>query len=144
MLRRPPSNKEIEFEVDTLREPFYNGKGIICFDFDGVIHSYTSGWQGADVINDPLVDGIKEAIQEIRKDYRVAVHSARCSQAGGMEAIREYLAKHDIEVDGVVNFKPPAILTVDDRVICFDGNPNDLLIKIKGFKVWNKDKASQV
>ena len=28
-------------------------KPTIILDFDGVIHSYTSGWQGADVIGDP-------------------------------------------------------------------------------------------
>jgi hypothetical protein len=25
-------------------------KPILCLDFDGTIHSYISGWQGADVI----------------------------------------------------------------------------------------------
>ena len=28
-------------------------KPILCLDFDGVVHSYTSGWKGADVIPDP-------------------------------------------------------------------------------------------
>ena len=31
-----------------------NRKPILCLDFDGVIHSYISGWKGADVIPDPL------------------------------------------------------------------------------------------
>ncbi len=28
-------------------------KQTVVFDFDGVIHSYTSGWKGATVIPDP-------------------------------------------------------------------------------------------
>lgn len=32
-------------------------KPILCLDFDGVIHSYSSGWKGADVIPDPPVAG---------------------------------------------------------------------------------------
>src|SRR5690606_32058853 len=94
-------------------------KPTVIFDFDGVIHSYTSGWQGATSIPDPPVPGIKEAIQQIREDYRVTVVSTRCFQPGGIEAIQNYLAKHGIEVDGVTAEKVPAILTVDDRAICF-------------------------
>ena len=43
----------------------------VCFDFDGVIHSYTSGWKGDDVIPDPPVEGIKEVIDKLRADVNV-------------------------------------------------------------------------
>ena len=29
-------------------------KQTVVFDFDGVIHSYTSGWKGATIIPEPL------------------------------------------------------------------------------------------
>lgn len=108
----------------------------IVLDFDGVIHSYTSGWQGVDVIPDSPVAGIKEAIQDIRKYYKVVVVSTRCFQEGGLEAVRAWLDKHDIVVDEVLDHKPPAIVYVDDRALTFDGNAKDLLNKIKNFKTW--------
>ena len=37
-------------------------KKTVVFDFDGVIHSYTSGWKGESVITDPPVPRIKEAM----------------------------------------------------------------------------------
>lgn len=33
-------------------------KPLLCLDFDGVLHSYTSGWKGVDVISDFLVPGV--------------------------------------------------------------------------------------
>ena len=59
-------------------------KRTVVFDFDGVIHSYTSGWKGQSVIPDPPVPGIKEAIAEIRDaGYEVVVVSTRCASVQG-------------------------------------------------------------
>lgn len=114
-------------------------KPTVIFDFDGVINSYASGWTGGDSIPDPPVDGIKEAIQSIRRYYRVVVVSSRCYHPGGIEAIRAWLATYQIVVDDVTDQKPPAKVIVDDRAVTFDGNAAGLLEKIKHFQPWTKD-----
>lgn len=117
-------------------------KPTIIFDFDGVIHSYKSGWKGATIIPDPPVEGIKEAILDLRNDYTVVVVSTRCYQDGGIEAIRTWLVEYGIEVDDVTNEKPPALVQIDDRALTFDGNPNVLREKIEKFVPWNKKKRA--
>ena len=114
-------------------------KPTIIFDFDGVINSYTSGWQGhAEIIPDPPVPGIKAAIEEIRKEFRVVIVSSRCSHPGGIMAIKLWLQKYGITVDDINATKPPAHITVDDRAITFDGHPETLLDRINEFQVWNR------
>lgn len=120
-------------------------KETIIFDFDGVIHQY-GGWQGPEVIDGGPVPGIKEAIKEIRKTYRVVIYSTRCNSGDrlrcnkttGQVAIEKWLLKHDIEVDEVVNKKVPAKVMIDDRAICFNGDSPGLLEKINNFEVWYK------
>ena len=57
----------------------------VVLDFDGVIHSYVSGWQGVDVVPDPPVPLIDEEIKRIRAaGYRVVVVSTRCATPEGM------------------------------------------------------------
>jgi len=113
-------------------------KKTVVFDFDGVIHLYSSGWKGADVIPDPPVPGIREAIDEIRNaGYEVIVVSTRCETTKGLTAVITWLARYRIYVDEVKATKPPAICYIDDRAICFDGKPENLLRKIRSFKTWN-------
>lgn len=116
----------------------------VVFDFDGVINSYLSGFEGATIISDEPVNGIKEEIARIREEYKVVVVSTRCYKDGGIEAIKEWLDKHGIVVDDVTSEKPPAIVTIDDRAIVFDGESDGLLEKIKKFQPWYRSKAEEL
>lgn len=117
-------------------------KETVVFDFDGVIHSYISGWQGADIIPDPPVSGIANALREIHNaGYEIVVVSTRCVSQDGIEAVREWLYRNDmlLWVDKICKEKPPAIVYIDDRAICFDGHPDKLLNMIQTFTPWYKN-----
>lgn len=116
-------------------------KKTVVFDFDGVIHSYKSGWQGETIIPDEPVKGIEKALKEIHDaGYEIVVVSTRCAVPYGMNAINDWLLENGLlrYVDKICKEKPPAIVYIDDRAICFDGHPETLLDKINNFKPWNK------
>lgn len=109
----------------------------VVFDFDGVIHSYKSGWQGVTNIPDEPVPRIKENIARLRNDgYRVVVVSTRCAEPEGMKAVCNYLEKHNIVVDDVYADKPPAICYVDDRALRFNGDADMMYRQVKKFKSY--------
>ena len=119
-------------------------KPTVVFDFDGVIHSYRSGWQGVGVIPDPVVPGVANAINDLReRGYMVVVVSTRCADTEGMEAVKRYLAENGIIADGVLAEKPPALCYVDDRAICFRGNAGKLVSQVESFKTWLEDPSIQ-
>lgn len=124
--------------MDTVRE--VKRKKIICFDFDGVIHSYINGWAGIDLATDLPVTGIKGTIDKLRVSgkYKIVIYSSRCSQEAGIQCIKEYCAEYNIYYDEVTNIKPPAFLTIDDRCISFNGVADDLFYKIENFIPWQK------
>lgn len=128
-------------------------KPILCLDFDGVCHSYTSGWQGADVVSDAPVDGLFEFLWEAIKVFDVQIYSSRSNLPGGIEAMKKWLA---LEIDKHWNAhpdmpeprvellkikfpteKPPAFVGIDDRVLTFDGVFPDV-DALRNFKPWNK------
>ena len=115
----------------------------VVFDFDGVIHSYKSGWQGVDVIPDEPVEGIGDAILSIMKaGYAVDILSTRCADKKGVKAMEEWLTKWDIPYTRLVTEKPPAVVYIDDRAICFDGEAGSLLEKIEHFEPWYKKRMT--
>lgn len=120
-------------------------KPTIILDMDGVIHSYASGWQGVGNLPDPPVEGTAKAIAKLRTKYNVVVFSTRSACHDGLKAIRDYLAKHEIEVDQVVDRKVPAVAMVDDRGIRFGGNWNStvgVLMDDRMLIPWNKPGAA--
>lgn len=113
----------------------------IVFDFDGVIHQYKTKpptWDSSIILDGP-VEGIREAIDEIRElGYKVTIVSARADTEAGRAAIERFCNKYDIRVDEITNRKPPAKVYIDDRGMCFDGHPETLAQKVKDFKPWNR------
>lgn len=116
-------------------------KKSICFDFDGVIHSYKSGWKGFDCIPDEPVDGIKEFIEKLKNyGYRIVVCTSRGSSVYGIKAVEEYLKKFDIPFDEISIVKPPAIVYIDDRGMKFDPeNYEKMFQEIINFKTWMEE-----
>ena len=112
-------------------------KKTVVFDFDGVINSYKHGWQGATVINDPPVTGIKEEIDKIRDKYKVVIMSTRAATPAGKNAIKQYLVKYNIVVDDIVDHKIPAHVYIDDRAIPFTGRAGSLMSDIEVFTPWH-------
>lgn len=140
-----------------------NGTGkrsnpIICVDFDGVIHSYSSGWQGETEITDPPVEGAIEWLMDhlpvpdglggsFAGEYKgpeVVIYSSRSKTRAGRKAMQDWLILHGLPAcyiwDNVLKFptkKPAAFLTIDDRAICFNGTfPTSK--EMMSFKPWNK------
>lgn len=124
-------------------------KPILCLDFDGVIHSYTSGWKGANVIPDSIVPGAIAFILSAMSHFTVVIHSSRSGQYGGIDAMRAYLKREagncwydspagpGLENISFPNEKPPALVTIDDRAITFTGEWPEISALL-AFKPWNK------
>lgn len=133
-------------------------KPILCLDFDGVIHSYTSGWQGAGVCADPPVDGSLSYLMEATKHFKVVIYSSRSKSLAGRAAMKRYMRKHfdvsltfspDHSEDWLFEelswpwFKPLAFITIDDRALTFTGDWKDFSpAALFAFKPWNKRPAA--
>ena len=104
----------------------------VCFDFDGVIHSYASGWKGEGIISDPPVPGIEQVLFELSSKYEIVIQSTRCISLKGRSAITEWLEKYNLSqfITRLYCEKPPAVIYIDDRGYRFDGNTNGLADKI--------------
>jgi hypothetical protein len=134
-----------------------NHKKILCLDFDGVIHSYTSGWRGPRNIPDPPVPGAIEFIDKFIMEYcdcpdsicamappgewELHIYSSRSRYWFAKRAMRRWLVKHGLDrrFFEVIKFptrKPPATLLIDDRALTFVGI-FPAFESILEFKPWN-------
>jgi hypothetical protein len=65
------------------------GKPILVLDFDGVLHSYTSGWKGPRNIPDAPVPGAMEFLYRATKEFNVQIYSSRS---------RYFLGRHFMKI----------------------------------------------
>ena len=139
-------------------------KPILCLDFDGVCHSYISGWQGVDVIPDEPVTGLWDFLEAASREFEIHIFSSRSHQKGfyvsGVCAMINWFGQKAPYVGPVTAFvctpseshitwhgsgvslvfpsvKPPSFVTLDDRALTFTGVwPS--VEELKAFKPWNK------
>ena len=121
-----------------------NFRPILIVDFDGVLHSYSSGWKGIDVIPDPPVPGAQEFTKNALAHFRIAVFSSRSEKPEGIQAMQTWMEQHQFPVSEL-EFpitKPPAFLTLDDRGWQFNGSFPDVQ-ELLDFIPWWKDEEKK-
>lgn len=133
---------------------------ILCLDFDGVVHSNVSGWEGPRWIPDPPVPGaLRFMLEALEQGFDVVIHSSRARSPGGIWAMRRWLKRSAMATGEVMwdrdqfghlpglrdvrfsRWKPPAMVTIDDRGYRFDGFFPDPKA-VMGLKAWNQGGAS--
>lgn len=124
-------------------------KPTLCLDFDGVLHSYISGWKGHDVIPDPPVPGAMQFLLQAVDKFDVCIFSSRSALDEGRDAMvrwidywvdKELTEEEAYRVKCGIDFpvdKPAAFVSIDDRAITFTGTWPDL-DELLQFKPWNK------
>jgi hypothetical protein len=122
---------------------------ILCLDFDGVLHSYVSGWQGVDKANDGPVPGAVEFLRDAVDVFDVQVYGSRSKEVAGIEVMRAQISWWIIDDLGpeegsrvfrALSFpenKPPCFLSLDDRCVEFRGIFPDAK-SLLAFRPWNK------
>jgi hypothetical protein len=115
----------------------------LCVDFDGVLHSYTSGWKGVDQVPDGPVRGAMDWLRAmLGEGFDICIYSSRSKDPAGLAAMMAALRVWGMDMDDIdrLDFpteKPAAWLTIDDRCFRFEGDfPSaDWL---RRFRPWNK------
>lgn len=127
-------------------------KKTIVFDFDGVIHKYSKGWQDGSIYdgyNQEIIDIMEKLAKE---GYPIAIVSTRNpiqisqwwnNKNFNIKATPKINGEkfwNDSNYIGVFNYKIPAAVYIDDRAICFNGESRNLLDKIINFKTYQEEK----
>jgi len=127
-------------------------KPILCVDFDGVLHSYVSGWKGIANVADPPNAGAMRFLRKAVVSFDVHVFSTRSRSWRGRRAMKRWLWRWLVHetcdpVGGDDAFlqikfpkhKPAAFITLDDRAVCFDGRwPR--ISELRDFVTWRLRK----
>lgn len=92
-------------------------KPILCVDFDGVIHSYSSPWVAEDVIPDPPVPGAIQWLNRISDDFDIVIFTTRGKNQEGRNAVGAYLRAHGCELSYPITAEKPMALVYLSRSI---------------------------
>lgn len=108
-------------------------KKILLIDLDGVLNEYCGNFN-KDYIPS-IKRGAKEFLEKLSINYEIQIFTTRNKLLVSKWIINNKLDKY---ISDISNVKNPAYLHIDDRCICFDGDFEKTVTKIKNFKVYWK------
>ena len=112
----------------------------LLLDFDGVLHTYT-GWNGGQ-LESPLTKA-RHACMLLAEQFELVCFTARANSPEGQALVEAWLARWGFPIKRVTAMKEAAVLCVDDRAICFEGEWNDtLLARIRAFHPYWEPRAA--
>ena len=125
-------------------------KRTICIDFDGVIHDYSSGWQGEDVFGQMIPNADTGTSVLKQKGWTVIIFTTRKKT----DELEKWLKEHNITYDYLnenpgqpdgTSGKIMADVYLDDRGICFRGRWDSWLVReILDFEPWQEQQKKEI
>ena len=116
-------------------------KKVVCVDFDGVIHSFTSPWHpGCPPLDPPVPGAITFLRQLVNEGMRVIIFSCRSESEEGIEGMKTWMTEKGFFFVNCYEFtskKPIADIYIDDKAYEFRGIFPTLDF-IERFKPWNR------
>lgn len=109
----------------------------IAIDFDGVLNTYT-GWNGKYDLYEPR-KGADEFLKQLSEKFEVIIFTTR-----EVNSVSRWLDEYDLGdyVTEITNFKPRAVMYIDDRGINFDGDYDKILNLVDNFKThWELENG---
>lgn len=106
-------------------------KKTIAFDFDGVIHKYSKGWQDGKIYDVPVKGALEGLVELYNKDYEIIIFTTR-EEDGSInrwiaKQYHKYFPNQEIFAFRVTNKKPPAIAYIGKWIFRFTGDWNEIL-----------------
>ena len=109
------------------------GKRTILIDLDGVLNTYTGGYDEKFI--PPMKDGADVFLGKLAEKFDLKLFTTRPE-----DLARKWCEENNIKqyFSEITNIKKPAWLVIDDRCLNFSGDYEEMLLKIFDFKPWYK------
>lgn len=106
-------------------------KPTVALDFDGVLHTYSRGWEDGTIYDVP-VEGSVEAINILRMYFDFVIFTCRRP----LDDVEDWVKKYYGFFIPATNAKPVADMYIDDRGYRFEGDWKLAAIDI--MRLWNE------
>ena len=124
---KPEDIAHYNSEREVRKIGFKDEQKNIAIDFDGVIHKNSKGYHDGTIYDEPI-EGSKESLEKLSKDYDVVLFTCKAKPDRGLvngktgtQLVWEWLEKYDMDkfVTKVTAEKPRAVQYIDDKGIQF-------------------------